>query len=124
MNFRFGKKQYTGDIVIVAALLALCFLPLLFTSGGGKVTHARVALGGETVAVLPLSDDCEISPDGGHTVVCVSGGRAYIKSSDCPDGVCKEMSGVDSDGGSAVCVPNRVTVLPDGGENGIDAVVG
>ena len=124
MSFRFGKRRYIGDAVIVASLLALCFLPLLFTSGGGKVTQAKVILGGETVALLPLSDDCEMSPDGGHTVVCVSGGRAYIKFSDCPDGVCTEMNGVDSDGGSAVCVPNRVSVLPCGGENRLDAVAG
>ena len=124
MSVKFGRRQYIGDAVIVAVLLSMCLIPLLFSWRGGKSAKAEVCCGGKTAAVLDLSHDTEMSPDGGHTVICVSEGRAFIKHSDCPDGVCMEMRGVDSEGGYAICVPNNVSILPYGGDSELDAVAG
>ncbi len=113
------KRLYFGDAVICVLLAALLLLsslliPRLSASGGSD--SVRVLLDGEELAVLPLSKDvqCFIA---GTVCIRIVGGRAYIFESNCPDGFCKRMPGVDGDGGGAVCVPNRVVLEPYGEYN-------
>ena len=131
MNTLFGKKHYIGDAVIALVLVALCIVPLVVSLADRKDAHyANVYVDGSLYATLPLDTDTLITPDGGHTYVAVKNGRAYIEKSDCPDGVCMQMKGVEKDSNGlsdgAVCVPNRVSVsssvTPNPGN--IDAVAG
>lgn len=125
MNMRyFNKRLLIGDAVIVSVLLCLSALSVLVFWQSDNSDAVKVSLEGEVVAVLPLDKDTVFSPDGGHTVVAVKNGRAYIESSDCPDGVCMEMSGVSNSGGSAVCLPNRVSISSASNKSALDGVVG
>lgn len=113
------KRLYFGDAVICVILAALLLLsailiPRLSASGGSD--SVRVLLDGKELAVLPLSRDVQCF-SAGTVLIRIEGGRAYIYESDCPDGICKRMSGVDKDGGGAVCVPNRVVLEPYGEHN-------
>ena len=110
------NRLYFGDEVIcvlLAALLVLSALLIPRFSASKKIDSVRILLDGEELAVLPLSKDeqCFIADT---VCVRVEDGRAYIFESNCPDGICKRMHGVDSKGGGAVCVPNRVVLEPFG----------
>lgn len=104
------KRMLVGDIAVVVLILVLCsVLPFLFW-GKTESSIAIVTVDAEVTHEIPLDENTTFSPDGGHTYVTVSEGFAYISSSDCPDGLCMKMKKADKNGGSVVCLPNRVSV--------------
>jgi len=116
-----------GDIVLVCIILALCAtLPLIFANNEKNENMVVVSVDGVQTHEHSLLEDAVFSPDGGHTYVTVKGGKAYISKSDCPDGLCMKMKGVDKNGGSVICLPNRVSVAVKGKDNkeGADVYAG
>ena len=113
------RKAAVGDVIINILILSLCivcYAALRF--GAHESKEIVVYTGTQAVCRLPLDRDAEFTPDGGHTVVTVKDKRAYISYSDCPDGLCMKMKPVSSDGGSVVCLPNRVSVSLAGAKDG------
>ncbi len=105
------NKKYIGDLVIITAILALCIvLGVAIYSTSTNTNSVNITLDGNVCKTLPLTKDAEFSPDGGSTVVTICDGRAYISKSDCHDGLCMDMKPVTKDGGSVICLPNRVTI--------------
>ncbi len=104
-----------GDIVLVCVILALCAtLPLILNANKNEENTVIVSVDGELTHELSLYEDTVFSPDGGHTYVTVNDGKAFISKSDCPDGLCMKMKKADSNGGSVICLPNRVSVAVKG----------
>lgn len=108
---RFCLKHYIGDgvVSVVLALILVC-VSVLYAMGEKDNTKVRILHNGSEIATVDLSSDDTIFIDG--VQISVSGGRAYIKSSDCPDKICMNMHGVDKNGGGAVCIPNRIVLEP------------
>lgn len=115
-----SRKLYINDLLLNILIVVLCVaIPFAVSYNKRERTSVRVTKDGETAAVLPIETNAEYSPDGGHTVVTVRDKKAYISYSDCPDGLCMEMLPVTKNGGSVVCLPNKVTVtLVKSDENG------
>lgn len=110
---------YTGDIVINILIFVFCiafFTVLRYNYA--KTSAVTVTLDGKNVKTLDLSQNTSFSPDGGHTVITVKDGKAYISASDCPDGLCLLMNPVTKKGGSVICLPNRVAVVSEKADNG------
>ncbi len=104
-----------GDIVLVCVILALCvILPLIFVNDEKNENTVVVSVDGVKTHEISLFEDTVFSPDGGHTYVTVRDGEAFISKSDCPDGLCMKMRKADSNGGSVICLPNRVSVSVKG----------
>ena len=99
-----------GDIAVVVLILVLCSVLPFLLGGKTESSIAIVTVDTEVTHEIPLDENTTFSPDGGHTYVTVSEGFAYISSSDCPDGLCMKMKKADKNGGSVVCLPNRVSV--------------
>jgi len=113
------------DFVLLALLAGGAVSPWFVADGSGAfavVSHD----GGEER--LPLDEDRTLTVTGpvGRTVVVVENGSVSIRESDCPQKLCVRMGSVDQTGESLVCVPNRVVVTVEGGDDeepdGIDAV--
>ena len=51
-------------------------------------------------------------------------GRIRMLSADCPDGLCVGMGWSSSPAKPIVCLPNRVTIIIEGGDAGPDAAAG
>jgi len=105
------SRLYRNDFFLNILIISLCIaFPLLISYNDEGSGSVEVLLGSDVVKVLPLGTDTEFSPDGGHTVVCIRNGSAYISDSDCPDRLCMEMSPVTKDGGNVICLPNKVAI--------------
>ncbi len=112
-------RTYIGDVVINILIFAFCIaFFMILRYNYAKVSTVTVTLDGKTAKTLDLSQNSSYSPDGGHTMVTVKDGKAYISDSDCPDGLCLLMNPVTKDGGSVICLPNRVAVVSEKSNNG------
>ena len=118
----FTLRHYIGDAVLCGVLAALLIFGCTVLAGNGNNKKVRILQDGEVVAVLDLSRDCSF--DVGGVSIEIRDGKAVICDSDCPDKVCTKMSGVDKNGGGAVCIPNRVVLEPLSDSSGTDAVAG
>lgn len=66
--------------------------------------------------IIPIS-----TPNGGENRVYVQENLVYMDSANCPDQLCVKQ-GVIRDGSvPIVCLPNKVVVRIEGGEDGLDA---
>lgn len=124
------KRKLIGrrDLVLLAVFLVIGLLLLAWwylrpVPAGGI---AEVAVDGEVVAELPLSEDAEMVVEGyggGENTLVIRDGTADITSASCPDGVCVRHRAISRDGESIICLPNRVVVTIRGGEKGdVDGV--
>jgi len=116
-------KPKKGDLLAVAlvcalAAAALCWLPAL-KSGGG---FAQIWQDGELIREVPLSVDQTFLVHGAYTnTVTVLDGQIAVTHSDCPTNDCVHMGWL-RDGGSIVCLPNRVEIRLTG-DAGVDIVI-
>ena len=125
------KKKTFGrrDLILLLAVLVigLIGIVILYTRPAALNGEVEVAVDGEVVMTLPLSEDTEVAiegVDGGENLLVIQDGTAKIESASCPDGICVRHYAISRDGESIICLPNRVVVTIRGGEKGdVDAVV-
>lgn len=120
---RSSLKPKKGDLLAVALVCALavgslCCLPAL-KSGG---SFAQIWQNGELIREVPLSVDQTFLIRGDYTnAVTVRDGQIAVTHSDCPTNDCVHMGWL-RDGGSIVCLPNRVEIRLTG-DTGVDFVI-
>lgn len=80
--------------------------------------RAVVEVNGERVAVLPLSEDREVTlNETGFNRVRVSDGAVFMEEAGCPDQICVKTGRVDQVGGVIACLPHRLIVYVESGED-------
>ena len=122
--------QFTvGDLVVVSAALltaALLFLiPWLLPTDGGAQLIVRV---GDEESVYDLARDTSftVENEGVVLTVVIENGEAYVKESDCRDGICENSARISKTGQSIVCAPGKISlsISSNKDEEGEDAVAG
>ena len=114
---KIGKKLY-ADVILVLVLLVCAlsvFLIFLFTSSAGEWAVVRVD--GEEICRYSLTIDGEYILGGGSNVLVIEDGGAYMKTADCPDKRCVNMGRKTRSGESIICLPNKLEVRIEGGED-------
>ena len=111
----------------MAVLLTACafYCVRFFQSRDGNGT-VEVYRNKTLIASYPLSEDREevLSYDGHFNILVIRDGAAYIRDADCPDRLCVDQGQIYADGQSLICLPHRLTVMIQGGEESVlDAVV-
>ena len=106
------RKRKNDAILIASLLLLLTVLGLtllLFAEKGDTVT---VTVAGRIYGTYPLGRDAEIEirSDGGHNLLVIRDGEAFVESASCPDGICAAHRPIASDGESIICLPNQVVI--------------
>ena len=119
------KKQVRMDLLLIAALLLLTAV-LYLAFGRTKDTGAEVVVRveGEVTARYPLSRNGEYALNYGSNILVVEDGCAWIREADCPDQICVLLGKINQSGQIIVCLPNRLIVSIEGGEQTVDAVIG
>ena len=104
------KRLYAFDLLILAFAIAFALL-LLFFLGKGKDTLSQITVksDGKAVATLDLSENSVYKVDGKNFEIEIKDGKVLVINTDCPDRLCVGMT-VDKDGGSIVCLPNRIVI--------------
>ena len=114
------KKKYRRDLMIVGALLMAALLALLVIrnrqeaeTGTDAVAVVRTDDGEE---VYPLNKDGVFSLNGGTNTLVIENGEAWVSEADCPDKICMGMGKISKNGEFIACLPNRVIIVVEGGE--------
>ena len=103
-----------GDFLIIAVVLILLSMWLFMPETGDS---AAIYVDGELYRRVSLSEDCEIKVKSkfGENTVAVKDGKVKITHSDCPGKDC-EVGEISETARSLVCLPNRLTVIIEGGD--------
>lgn len=124
MKKLFSDKKRVIDVCLVVALLLISgILYLAMNGGSGDGAVAVVRIKGETVETHPLSESGTYPLNGGTNVLVIENGDAWICEADCPDKRCMQQGKIHYTGQCLTCLPNKLTVTVEGGEDdGIDFV--
>lgn len=113
---------FGGLALALAGYLALTF----FQNQATQNAQVVVTIDGEWYAAYPIDTDRieRISlPDGSYNVLEIKNGKAEISEASCPDGICVKHRAVNKQSQSIVCLPNKVVVEIESGEEAeLDAV--
>ena len=123
-----GRKFRNDAIFIVALLLVVALIGLAFFLLRGEGDTVTVTVDGQHLGTYPLSEDRTVEIRTGEdgeelNLLIIRGGKAYVETATCPDGICAAHKPVSREGESIVCLPHKVVItVTTGGEEGPDIV--
>jgi len=116
------KSMKKNDLKLLAVLLGLALAAFVRTT---KEPQAVVLLDGKERGRYSLSEETVVEirqEDGSYNILQIRDGKAEITEASCPDKICVNHRQVRGQGESFVCLPNRLVVEIENGEDlGIDA---
>ena len=108
-----------GVIVVIAAVVLL-FQLTRKNSGEGEVS---VSVDGEKFGIYSLTEDRTVDINGTNRLI-IENGTARMEWADCSDQICVEHNAISREGESIICLPNKVVVAVESGEEAeLDGVV-
>lgn len=125
------KKIRKNDIILIGGLAVIAFVFYIgiafFQNANTKNGVAVVTIDGEEYGRYPLKEDTTERielPDGSYNLLEIKNGKADITKASCPDGICVNHRAISKQGQSIVCLPNKVVVeIENGEESEIDFMV-
>ena len=123
-----NKKK--NDLILIGVLLmvalAAYFGISFFQGDNTKNGVAVVTIDDAEYGRFPLVVDTEERielPDGSYNLLVIQDGKADVTEASCPDGICVNHRAISKQGQSIVCLPNKVVVeIENGEESDLDAV--
>lgn len=99
-------------ITLSAVLILVC--GIVYRACGKRVHAVDVWVSDKECYRYPLDKDgeYEIVTADGHNTLKIENGEARIVDADCPGGDCMKMK-IDSNGGSIICLPHKLSIVPD-----------
>ena len=121
LQFHKGDILAIAVVVILAVLVAVCFLP----KGSSDAVVAEIYQDGELLRTLSLEENASFAVTGTYTnTITVENGKIAITASDCPGEDCVHSGAIHTSGRSIVCLPNGVEVRVVSAQSDVDFVVG
>ena len=121
-----GNSKLRTDLIVIVSLLLLALILFLALNAGrreGGVAVVRVD--GVVTERHPLTQNGTFPLNGGSNILVIEDGLAWLSEADCPDLICVRQGKIHYTGQVITCLPNRLTVTIEGGEDdGVDLVVG
>ena len=124
------EKKAKNDLLLIGGGLVLALVVyLIMTFFQGQATHnaeAVVTIDGDFYGRYSLTTDIVEKielPNGSYNILEIKDGKADITEASCPDGICVNHRAVSKQSQSIVCLPNKVVVEIESGEEAeLDAV--
>ena len=121
LKFQRGDLLAVGLVVLLAAAVALAFLPHNRTPENAQV---QILQDGRLLRELPLAQDSTVEIEAPYRcTVEIRGGQVAVTASSCPGEDCVHSGAIRRPGRSIVCLPNRLEVRISGTSD-VDFVVG
>lgn len=118
------KLLNVRDASIIVLLLGAALGIYLFRGISDGASYAVIALDGAAADRIPLDVNGRYTyPQIPGMVFTVSNGAVSVTESGCSDKVCVRTGTVSHKGEAIICVPNKVAVTVEGGENDLDVVL-
>ncbi len=114
-------KKYTRDLILVGILLLAALLLFVLmrekqTKETGTGAVAVVTVDGEEFGRYSLNENGTFLLNGGSNTLVIENGEAWVSEANCPDKVCMGMGKISRNGEFIACLPNRLIVIVEGGE--------
>lgn len=107
------------DILLIGGLLLIALALLAYTHFAGKQGgEAVVRVDGEIVARFSLTAPGDYVLNNGTNTLRIQDGTARMLDAACPDRLCVRQGAVSKTNQTIICLPNRLTVTIEGGQNG------
>lgn len=111
-------------VILVFALVSVAGIRIWQKNNTKSDAVAVVTVDGARYGAYPLSEDTteriELA-DGTYNILVIKDGYADVTEASCPDQICVNHNRIRYSGESVVCLPNKLIVEIEGGEdNGID----
>lgn len=118
-----------NDFILIGALLIIAFAIL----GGQRLwqklnttenAYVVVTVDGQEYGRYPLAEDTEevIKLGDAYNKLVISEGQVKMEEASCPDKICVNHLAIHYSNESIVCLPNKVVITIEGGEdNEVDA---
>ena len=120
------KNDLLSIGVLLMVALAAYFWISFFQGANTKNGVAVVTIDDVEYGRFPLVVDTEERievPDGSYNLLVIQDGKADVTEASCPDGICVNHRAISKQGQSIVCLPNKVVVeIENGEESDLDAV--
>jgi len=121
-------------IIVLGAIVLICAVAVLLLIHV-PANYARIYKDGvmtDTVNLAAVTDsyelivygNAEIDGSGGFNILEVEHGRIRVSKADCDDGSCIRMGWVSGGAIPIICLPNRLVVVFESSDSGVDAIVG
>ena len=112
-----GNGMKKNDLLLAAVILAAAFILLAsqLLRDSGTAPRAVVTVDGQVFGTYSMGEDKTIDIGGTNRLV-IKSGAARIDWADCPDQICVDHREISREGESIICLPNKVVVSIEGGE--------
>lgn len=122
----FRTKVTLSDLLAAAFVVTLACAVLLLPLAWRKKGNVLVVTTSDGSTEYSLAQDREfyVRSNGITLCIVIKDGMAYVKESDCKDGVCRSSGKISKNGESIICAPAGVRIMVKGGESNVDFVAG
>lgn len=109
------KKSKTPALLwgVLALLAVACTVWLLLPHGGTGT--AEIWVDSQMVRQIPLAEAADeeipLTEYGLNVSLVVKNHRIAFAESDCPDKICVHTGWISGEGQTAICLPNRVSII-------------
>ncbi len=114
-------KQNIRWMGIIVALVGLCIVALVFIMVFQKPgSMVRIYQDGKLLQELPLDEDTALTVPGpreGYNKVVIQDGEVSVTEANCPDQICVQHIPISETLTQIVCLPNRLVVQVEAGED-------
>ncbi len=110
-----------GDLLLVFILILAVALTV-YLSHTNNANDVCIYINGSLKYTYSINSDItvDLSNDGIDMQIVISNGKVYVAHSDCKEQLCVHQTPITKDGGSIVCLPNRVVIRVENRD--IDAI--
>ena len=122
----FRTKFGFGDVIAAVAVLLVAAILLWHPWQRSDAGETLVIVTPDETFEYALSENhtLEIESRGVHLCIEIADGKAFVRESDCPDGVCVASASVSKTGETIICAPAGVSITVKGGDGDVDFVAG
>lgn len=119
------KSTFRNDLLLIFAILIVAgglLLVWLLTRSTGS--YAVITVDGKETARYSLHTDTEIQieTEYGYNLLIIQNGTASVREADCDSQLCVHKGSVCYNGETIVCLPHRLVIRIENGNDGADAV--
>ena len=116
---QFWARMLPGDRAVVLLSLAVTAALILLQLGRAPGSTVVAEVDGKVVFTAPLDGARRVALNGplGNTELQIAAGEARILASPCPNKICIGMGAVSRSNELLACVPNRLLVRIEGGDD-------
>ena len=122
----FRTKPSFGDLIAAVAVLLIAVLLIWHPWQGRADGEILVIVTPDETIEYALSENrtIELESRGIHLCIEIADGKAFVRESDCPDGVCVASASISRTGETILCAPAGVSLMVKGGDGDVDFVAG